>query len=307
MNINRTLIFFKRKSKYITGCLLLLSHWFAPLSILAQEKKDTTVEKISVMVETNDGSRFVGKLMARQDDVITLQTRNMGLMYIPVSQIKSIEEVGNTRKNVGNSDTWHRNPYAVQGLIFPTAFGLERGEGYYQNTMVGFNRFNYGMTDHFSVGGGLEIISLFAGGKPSVVFIEPKISHSIGKNFHLAVGAYMLFSSNFESAVTVLPFSTFSIGNRDNNFTLGGYIPTTRNGSPLILIGGQVRTGRKFGFTSELHLVDGEGFLIFGGRYIGESFGLNFGLFRFIGSDSNSGLFTIPYVGFTLPFGHKYR
>ncbi|HNZ85615.1 MAG TPA: hypothetical protein PKN90_04720, partial [Paludibacteraceae bacterium] len=38
---------------------------------------------------------------------------------------------------------------------------LKKGEGYYQNTMLLLNSFNVGITDYFSIGGGIEFLSTF--------------------------------------------------------------------------------------------------------------------------------------------------
>jgi hypothetical protein len=293
-------------------CFFLLG---GPLSIYAQktppkqEKTDSTDKKLTVAVETKDGSRFVGKFMGRQNDTVVLKTETMGLIYLAESQIKSIDEVGKIKESSSSNLAWFRNPFATQGLFFPTAIGLKKGEGNYQNLMVGLNSVQYGITDNFSIGGGLEIISLVSTGSPLAVYLQPKLSYSFSNNWHVSGGVYLFASgSNFSSnsAIFTLPYANLTYGNRDNNVTIGTYVSTQGNQSEtLVLIGGQVRAARKFSFAGELYFADESVLLTLGGRFITETFNLNFGLFSPGIVDPGAESFAIPYIGFTIPFGHK--
>jgi hypothetical protein len=290
----------KKKITIILYLLLL-----APLSILAQNKQDTTTNKLTVVVETKDGSRFVGKFIERRNDTVVLQTKTMGLILLAESQIKSIDEVGKAQEGSSNP-TWFRNPYASQGLFLPTGIGLKKGEGNYQNLMVGLNSVQYGITDNFSVAGGLEIISLFTTGTPGVIYFQPKLSYSFTKNFHVSGGGY-LFVSGFDNSgnFLFLPFASLTFGNRDNNFSVGTYVST--QGGALFLISGQVRVAQKFSLVGDIYVAGGGASFTLGGRFMTETFGLNFGLFRPFGSSSITGFFTIPYVGVIVPFGNKNK
>jgi hypothetical protein len=291
--------------------ILWIFLWLTPLSIFAQKKQakiDSTDKKLTVVVDTKDGSRFVGKFIERRTDTVVLQTETMGLIYLAVSQIKSIDELGKVREGSSNS-LWFRNPYAAQGVFFPTGIGLKKGEGNYQNLMVGLNSLHYGITDNFSIGGGLEIISFATTGSPGVIYVEPKLSYSFSNNVHVSGGVYLFGSgSNFSSnsAIFALPFANLTYGNRDNNITLGTYFPTQGGQSgPLVLIGGHVRAARKFSFVGEVYLADGGALITLGGRFMTETFNLNFGLFSPGIIDASIGILAIPYVGFTIPFGHR--
>jgi hypothetical protein len=288
-------------------CFFLLA---GPLSILAQktpkkqETTDSTDKKLTVAVETKDGSRFVGKFIERRTDTVVLQTETMGLIYLAESQIKSIDEVGKIKESSSVNSAWFRNPYAAQGVFLPTGIGLKKGEGNYQNLMVALNSVQYGITDNFSLGAGLEIISLVVSGRPGVVYIQPKLSYSFSEKFHISGGTY-LFAGEFgnSSELVVLPFGNLTYGNRDNNVTIGTFISTQRNSGQLILIGGQIRAAKKLGITGEVYFSEGVALVTLGARFMTETFNLNFGVFT-IGNSGSSGN-TIPYIGFTIPFGNK--
>jgi hypothetical protein len=287
--------------------ILWIFLWLTPLSIFAQkkqEKQDSTDKKLTVVVDTKDGSRFVGKFIERRTDTVVLQTETMGLIYLAVSQIKSIDEVGKIKESSSVNSAWFRNPYAAQGVFLPTGIGLRKGEGNYQNLMVALNSFQYGITDNFSIGGGLEIISFVVTGRPGVVYVQPKLSYSFSDNFHVSGGSYLFVNSfDSQSSLVALPFANLTYGNRDNNVTVGTFISTQSNSGQLILIGGQVRAAKKWGFVGEVYLSEGTALITLGARFMTETFNLNFGVFTVgnNGSDSN----TIPYIGFTIPFGHR--
>jgi hypothetical protein len=288
-------------------CFFLLA---GPLSIFAQktpkkqETTDSTDKKLTVAVETKDGSRFVGKFIERRTDTVVLQTKTMGLIYLAESQIKSIDEVGKIKESSSVNSDWFRNPYAAQGVLFPTGIGLKKGEGNYQNFMVGLNSVQYGITDNFSLGAGLEIISLVVSGSPGAIYIQPKLSYSFSEKFHVSGGTY-LFSGNFgnSSELVILPFGNLTYGNRDNNVTIGTFISTQRNSGQLILIGGQIRAAKKLGFIGEVYFSEGVALVTLGARFMTETFNLNFGLFTL--GDNGSSSNTFPYIGFTIPFGNK--
>jgi hypothetical protein len=299
-----------KKRAFITLCALFL---LTPLSIFAQKKQentDSTDKKLTVVIDTKDGSRFVGKFIDRRSDTVVIQTESMGLIYLAESQIKSIDELG-AAKERSNNPSWFRNPYSAQGLFFPTGIGLKKGEGNYQNLMVGLNSVQYGITDHFSLGAGLEIISLVTTGSPLFVYIQPKLSYSLSDSWHLSGGTYLFRSFNEFSSISnifTLPFANLTFGNRDNNLTFGTFFPTQDNqDGQLFILSGQVRTGRKFALMGEVYTAGEGALVIFGGRFMTESFNLNFGLFSPSILDSEIDTFVIPYIGFTIPFGNKNK
>jgi hypothetical protein len=277
---------------------------FAQKTPKKQETTDSTDKKLTVAVETKDGSRFVGKFIERRTDTVVLQTETMGLIYLAESQIKSIDEVGKIKESSSVNSAWFRNPYAAQGIFLPTGIGLKKGEGNYQNFMVGLNSVQYGITDNFSLGAGLEIISLVVSGTPGVIYIQPKLSYSFSEKIHISGGTY-LFAGGFgnNDNIVVLPFGNLTFGNRDNNVTIGTFISTESNTGQLIVIGGQVRAAKKLGFIGEIYFSEGIAFATLGARFMTETFNLNFGVFT--AGNSGSGSNTFPYIGFTIPFGNK--
>jgi hypothetical protein len=277
---------------------------FAQKTPKKQETTDSTDKKLTVAVETKDGSRFVGKFIERRADTVVLQTETMGLIYLAESQIKSIDEVGKIKESSSVNSAWFRNPYAAQGVFLPTGIGLKKGEGNYQNLMLALNSVQYGITDNFSLGAGLEIISLVVSGRPGVIYVQPKLSYSFSNNFHVSGGSYLFINSfDSQSSLVALPFANLTYGNRDNNVTIGTFISTQSNSGQLILIGGQVRAAKKLGFVGEVYLSEGVALITLGARFMTETFNLNFGVFT-VGNNGSS-TNTIPYIGFTIPFGNK--
>jgi hypothetical protein len=189
----------------------------------------------------------------------------------------------------------------------PTGIGLKKWEGNYQNLMVALNSVQYGITDNFSIGGGLEIFSFFVTGSPGVVYVQPKLSYSFLDNLHVSGGGYVFVNTfgSSSSSLTALPFANLTYGNRDNNVTIGTFFSTQSGGGQLVLLGGQWRIAKKFSFTGEVYLSEGVALITIGGRFMTETFNLNFGLFTAGNNSSISSGGGFPYIGFTIPFGHK--
>ena len=85
--------------------------------------------------------------------------------------------------------------------------------------MLTTNFINYGVTDHFSIGGGFEFISLVLG--LPIVFITPKFGTKIADDLYLSSGAFLIFSSDI---IAGIPFVTGTYGGKESNISLGiGY------------------------------------------------------------------------------------
>lgn len=99
--------------------------------------------------------------------------------FIKVTHVVEGQLIGTSRGNLVSVGWWELdhvriqqgvskgrdlyNPNATRYFLGPSAIPLKKGEGYYQNVMVGFNSVNYGITDHISVTAGTEMFTLAAG------------------------------------------------------------------------------------------------------------------------------------------------
>ena len=255
-------------------------------------------------IKTKAGNTIYGTLITKNDSIVAIETSELGLVSLARNKIKKM------RPAIFRFDGsyWFENPNPSRNLFTPTGIGLRKGEGNYQNTMLIFQTINYGLTDHFSIGGGFEIASLILGdGFQPVFILTSKISTANNKGVNTAAGVIAAANDDFSGAIL---YSATTIGDRDNNFTAavgfvrqdGGWVK-----EPVISISAMGRVSKKFSLITENWILTKQGrnddeisFLISaGGRYIAPSISVDFAL---ILSHNFDGV-RLPWLGITIPFG----
>ncbi|HKL31404.1 MAG TPA: hypothetical protein VJ919_02650 [Tangfeifania sp.] len=287
------------------GTLILVVLFVLKLSTTAfsqSTEKDTTIFRI----ETRDGNEFVGKIASEDSVRINFLTETLGQISILKKDIKSLEKVD--VQQIRDGKVWFPNPQSTRYFWSPNGYGLRKGEGYYQNIWVLWNQFAYGVTDNFSVGGGIIPLFLF-GGAPTPVFFTPKFSFPVEKNkFNIGAGALVgtVLGESGTSFGILYGLTTF--GTPDNNVSFGmgyGFAGGEWASSPMINFNGMFRLSDRWYFITENYYVNtnGEGFglLTFGGRWIIKKAALDFGLVVPVQPDI--AFIGVPWLGFTVPFG----
>lgn len=238
-----------------------------------------------------------------------LATGNLGEIRLAKSNIKNIEVI--TPERMRKGQYWFDNPNDTRYLFSPTAIPLRRGEGYYQNSYLVINMFNAGVTNHFSMGGGFELITTFTGNP--TLFITPKVSGQVGENWYLGGGAFAGIHADFGgelegSGAFGICYGMTTYGNSDDNITAGlgfGFVNDAFQERPFITLSGMKRISKKLGFVSEnwIFPVDGYDFAIsYALRFMSEKIAVDYGFINhpeiakeiFIG---------IPYIDFVVKFG----
>ena len=217
-----------------------------------------------VLVETKDGSQYVGQLIKQDKDQIILRTESVGVLEIPLVNVENIQFIGDgpidtSRPGVASTSFVNPNPHRY--LFFPSAFTLERGELMYQNTYLFLNSLSVGITDNFSISGGLEFLSLLNGEGTPLIYIAPKLSAPLSENFRLGVGgAYATVPGSGGGGFGLL-YGVGTLGNRDRNATIGlGYAVSEEilATSPLIAFSGMLRVSRRLSLITENWILPGE-------------------------------------------------
>lgn len=286
------------KTKISFVIFLLLSTLF----VSSQNSSDSTLLRI----ETIDGNEFLGEVVNEDSERIYLKTQNLGELSILKSNIK-FQETVNVRQ-IKDGKLWFANPQSTRYFWSPNGYGLKKGEGYYQNIWVLWNQFAYGVTDNFSIGGGIIPLFLF-GGAPTPVFLSPKISIPLEKEkLNLGVGG--LFGTvlgESESSFGIL-YGLSTFGSHDNNVTIGvgyGFAGGEWASTPLLNFNGMFRVTSRGYFITENYFVSlgDESMLLMtlGGRWIIKKAALDYGLVIPVGDIGT--FIAIPWLGFTVPFG----
>lgn len=260
-------------------------------------------------VEMEDGRTLIGEILDEDNEGIVLSVDGLGVIQMSRADIRSIHEVD--PRQIRNGVYWHDNSNATRYLFAPNALSLSRGSGYYQNTWVFFNNVNYGITDRFSIGGGMMPLFLL-GANETPVWLLPKFSQPLTDSFRIGAGAMLggLIGSDFSGVG--LTYALASYGSRDNNVTaaLGwGYQDTEFVSRPVVNFSFMRRFSSNWYVLSENHFIpvpddSYQSLISLGMRWAPETFSVDFALVRPAEFDTG-GFIGIPWLGVTIPFGER--
>ncbi|HEC43211.1 MAG TPA: hypothetical protein ENI20_10320 [Bacteroides sp.] len=293
------------KTLIITGfvliCWALLSQ-----NLIAQSDPIFLIQSDSIArITLLDGSVFQGRIIKQTIQVTSLETESIGTIDIPSEKIASIEFLDSERFREG--EYWFENPNSTRYLFSPTGIPLKKGEGYYQNTYVILQSFNYGITNNISIGGGFDVITPFVRETPVFFFLSPKLGFKVAEKLHIGGGILYVNTSSFDLESLLIGYGVFTYGNTDNNITAGlgwGFVDGESNSKPIITISGMTRVSRRFGLVSENWFIPTEtyyGVLSYGMRFISEKITVDFAFLN------NRDIFEaiiigIPYLDFVVKF-----
>jgi hypothetical protein len=287
----------------IPGILACLFIWPANKA-WSQDQPDSLLIWV---IDTKDGNSFMGSIAEEDSIGIVLLTETYGKVHIPLSQVKDRSRLIPTELVEG--EYWFGNPHDTRYFFMTSGYGLQKGEGYYQNTWIMFNQVSYGITRHFTLGAGVVPLFLFAGA-PTPFWITPKVSVPLVKEkINLSSGMILGYMLG-EQFGFGLGYGALTVGNRDSNLTLGAgwaYADSDWADAPTLTLSGMTRVGKKTYLLTENYLISTEGYSIgiisAGGRSVQKRLAIDYGLVFPIGADIGS-FVAIPWLGIAIPFGN---
>ena len=287
---------FIRKKGWLQVIIWML---FFSNCLSGQDAITSSLDKEQVVLILKNGTELRGVIIDSSESFVQLQTALFDIIQIQKTEIKEISHFI-IKKDTIRSDGFIENPFYSRNLITETALPLKKGEGYYQNFMLIANTVSYGISDQFSIGGGLEYISLFSGESPYLLVQAKYGISSPGDNLHLSLGANLI--SEARSVNTQLTASIFSIatyGTKNNNISVGlGY---GLSEGVQYQIGGMIQLSRRLMLVSD-HIFLTPNFLAaqvgsWTFRYFGPRFSFDIG----VGVAYDNG--SIPIISFSHKFG----
>lgn len=290
---------------------------------IAQDSTHTkgTTRKVTT-IKMKDGTIINGVLLATTEQEIRIQTDNLGELVIVRENIESMEE---NQVYYQSGKLWFQNPHSTRYLFAPSAYTLSKGEGYYQNAYLFVNSVSVGVTDHFTMGGGMVLNPTFRDWQ--VLFLTPKVSFPSKSKvkFGLGVMAVGVFSTRYDYStnykrtksgiktdVVGMGYGTMTVGNPNSNFSVGlGWAFSNSDGigsNPTINLSYMGRFAKKVGFVTENWIITGkDGLTVLSGglRFFGEKMAVDLALLVPAGELIGEQFIAIPYVDFVLKFGQK--
>jgi hypothetical protein len=179
---------------------------------------------------------------------------------------------------------------------------LRRGEGYFADAYIFFPSLQAGVSDRFTIGGGMSIVPGISVGD-QLFYLTPKVGVVASEKLNIAVGALVVGAGELDEGPVGLGYGVATFGGEDANATVGAGFGFSRSSTSqaLLMAGGSIRTSRNIAFVSENYLYTGDGsaVLLSGGlRFMsGEKIAVD--LAGFIVTDAD---FPIPYLSFIYKF-----
>lgn len=274
----------------------------APASLQAQTPSPIrdqirVVDSTRVQVLTmRGGSSLIGRITAVRADSVDVIT-GIGRVSVAIADIREITETDAGRMH--NGQYWAPNPNATRLFFAPTGQMLKKGEGYFADHEIFFPGVAYGVTDNFTIGGGISIFP--AGVDEQLYYVTPKIGMSFGEQLHAAAGLLLVGSQGESGGVG---YGVGTLGDGDRSVTLGlgyGFAGGDIESKPLVMLGGEKRLSRRIAVVSEnyiLPIADDNIVYSLGIRFMGEKITTDLALVNVVGS----GIIGVPYVDFVFKF-----
>jgi hypothetical protein len=263
-----------------------------------RERLRTMDSTIVVTVSTIDGSSIVGRVVAANDSSIQVQTSG-GLLTIPFASIRTVQTASQRA-----AEGWFPNPNATRLFFAPTGQMLEQGEGYFSVYELFFPGVAYGVTDNFTIGGGVSVFP--SGVDDQIYYVTPKIGMRVGEKVHLSAGVLAGGVIGGEGDFAGIFYGVGTYGTGDASVTGGlgyGFAGDDVTSEPLAMIGGERRISRRIALVTENYFVTsavGDPLVSGGVRFMSEKLTVDFGLFKLIGDNNDVPLF--PWLGFVFKF-----
>ena len=284
--------------------------------------------QMTVLMELQlaDGSVLYGYVVRDVPDRIVFRTltgTDLELVRADISELRPARgRIVDGRFQPYDSNT-------TRMLFAPTARSLPKGEGYVGVYELLLPFVQVGVTDRFSMGAGTPL--LFVGdesGRP--VWLTPKYQFYDGASTSAAAGVLHFAGIGSDSQVGIA-YAVATRGGPDGALTLGGgwayarytdeqypsrcatpgpppMLPSPcdpievkeREGSPVVMLGGERRLGEGIKIVTENYAFQGGGVVAVGFRFLGDRLSADLGVFAPLGTED---VFVGPIVNFTWRFG----
>ncbi|MEP6905269.1 MAG: hypothetical protein ABI875_04250, partial [Gemmatimonadales bacterium] len=212
------------------------------------------VDSTQIQVLTmRDGSSLIGRIVAMRADTVDFQT-GIGRVPVAIRDIREVRESEAGRMREG--EYWFNNPNSTRLFFAPTGQMLKKGEGYFADYELFFPGFAYGVTDNFSVGGGVSIFP--TGVSEQVYYFTPKVGMSFSDQIHVAAGLLLAGTGGGNGGTGGVGYGAGTFGDGDGSITVGlgyGFAGGNIESKPVAMLGGEKRVSRRIALVTENYLL----------------------------------------------------
>jgi hypothetical protein len=149
------------------------------LIINAQDTIKVNPQTLKTFVITkNDGTEYYGMIISQDDREVLLETKEIGRLYIPKHEIKSIKEL--TNKDVKAGTVIGSNMFSTRYFLTTNGLRMDKGDCYALFNWWGPD-IQYGVSDGLTIG---AMTTWFA----VPIVLTAKTTFSPEENLHLGLG-----------------------------------------------------------------------------------------------------------------------
>lgn len=301
----------------LSRLLLMTLTLAAPgLAAAAQEARRDPPAGPVLTVSLKDGTTLIGRIADEDATHVTVLTLEGLTIRIPRSSIVSMREAAPPAE----AQFTRSDPNYSRLMFAPTARPLRKGDGYFSDHYVAFPGVAYGITDHFSLSGGMSIVP-GVGLDEQVFYASPKIGFDVSDKLALGAGAAYAGGGGEGNGVGIA-FALATVGRPEKSFTAGIGFAGSRESEydfrtntsrdvwkwrdkPILMLGGSVQLSNSVALVSENWLLLGEklsdqpfGVAL---RFFGDRISADVGMI-FVGEVIEEG-FPVPWLSFSYHFG----
>jgi hypothetical protein len=260
-------------------------------------------EGVTQRIVLRDGSELIGRIVSVGPTSVQFESA-IGTTTIPTEAIIEVKDEKGGKMVMGRY--FFPNPNATRLIFAPTGRMLQKGEGYFSDYWIFFPGFAAGLTNLFSIGGGMSVLP-GVGFDQQLLYFTPKLGIAQSEKFNAAIGALMISVPNVfddfgdtdrENAGLLYGVGTW--GGLDNSFTAGlgyGYANGDLASTPAVVIGGEARLTPRSSLVSENYMLPGGNMILSGGvRFMGRGLAIDFAITAAAGADGGGCCF--PFLGF---------
>lgn len=285
-----------------------------PAVIASAVRRDTILLQVATdsasvqLLELRGGTRMVGRIARVTADSVEIRA-SYGNVTIARSDITKARII--PAASLHDGVYWFDAPNPSRLLFGPTGRTLARGDAYLADHWLFLVSGAYGITDRFTVGGGMTLLPSGSFLSQNLYFVMPKFAVVQRPTFNASIGAFVGTVPTNDRVNGRSDFNTLGIGygaatwgDRDISFTSGvgyGFVNGRVADKPALMLGTELRFARRASFVSENYVVPSisGAVLSYGLRLMGESLSVDL---AFVNTVPNGFFPGLPFLGMSFRF-----
>lgn len=245
---------------------------------------------------------FHGTIYSIVTDTLNIVTPGGIRVAVPDQTIDHMENIANEIRMGG---FYRADPNTSRLLFAPTGRTLKSGAGYLADYYVFFPTLAFGITDYFTLSGGMSILP---GADSQVLYFAPKLSIPLAENIDAGTGLLYLAIPEEEDDLS-LGYGVVTFGGVLQSLTLGVGVPLTQetDGMVVLVVGGEKQVSNSVKLLTENWIFTGDdSFTMLSGavRFFGDRLAVDLALLTTVEAFEGDGFPFLPWVDFSYSFGH---